>query len=146
MPIRMIMRSSRANGNDPEKKPTQILYHASRKMSTLHDLRAGKNIKVKDIVTEVRKIYPRYDKYLQSKCENSDLYGVQLMPDAMDMLCRKYAPEFLPEVDDRFDADAPNETAEPQTDTKPKRSGDRHKYRCRVECRLSDDEYKKLLC
>ncbi len=61
----------------------------------LRDLRLAKNISAKDMVTEVQKLYPKYDKTLQSKCENSCEYGVQLKPDAFDSILEKYAPELL---------------------------------------------------
>lgn len=49
----------------------------------LRELRLSKQIPAKDMVAVVQAIYPKYDKTVQSKCENGDAYGVSLRPDAM---------------------------------------------------------------
>ena len=56
----------------------------------LRELRLSKQIPAKDMVAVVQAIYPKYDKTVQSKCENGDAYGVSLRPDAMAAL---YASE-----------------------------------------------------
>ena len=52
----------------------------------LRELRLSKQIPAKDMVAVVQAIYPKYDKTVQSKCENGDAYGVSLRPDAMAAL------------------------------------------------------------
>ena len=88
----------------------------------LKDLRTAKNIPAKEMVEVVRGIYPKYDKTIQSKCENSKLYGVELKRDAMKALIDKFAPEY-----NRI------------------RKSDGHKLKCRIHCRLEDLEYEKLM-
>lgn len=41
----------------------------------LRELRLSKQIPAKDMVAVVQAIYPKYDKTVQSKCENGDAYG-----------------------------------------------------------------------
>ena len=57
----------------------------------LRELRIQKNIPAKDMVSVVKKIYPKYDKTTQSKCENPE-YGICIQPDAMQALIDLYAP------------------------------------------------------
>ena len=59
----------------------------------LRELRLSKQIPAKDMVAVVQAIYPKYDKTVQSKCENGDAYGVSLRPDAMAALYSHFAPE-----------------------------------------------------
>lgn len=58
----------------------------------LRELRLSKQIPAKDMVAVVQAIYPKYDKTVQSKCENGDAYGVSLRPDAMAALYAHFAP------------------------------------------------------
>lgn len=87
----------------------------------LRDLRVANNIPVKEMVSTVRELFPRYDKHLHSKCEHGETYGILLNPKAMDALRVKYAP------------------AKKQT-----RHG-KHKLTKRISCRLPDDLYEKFL-
>ena len=61
----------------------------------LRELRLSKQIPAKDMVAVVQAIYPKYDKTVQSKCENGDAYGVSLRPDAMAALYSHFAPELV---------------------------------------------------
>ena len=92
------------------------------KGNELRKLRLEKNIPAKDMVAVVRAIYPKYDKTMQSKCENGDEYGVSLRPDAMNALYEQFAPEQLAK--------------------KPKR--DNHRLKGRVSCRLEDADFAAL--
>lgn len=58
----------------------------------LRELRLSKQIPAKDMVAVVQALYPKYDKTVQSKCENGDAYGVSLRPDAMAALYSHFAP------------------------------------------------------
>ena len=89
----------------------------------LRELRLSKNIPVKDMVEVLKPLYPKYDKTVQSKCENGDAYGVQLRPDAMAALYKAFDPDAL---------------------TKKRKSKDQHRLTCRVSCRLETEEYVKL--
>lgn len=62
-------------------------------MTELKALRLSKNIPVKDMVEVVRKIYPKYDKTVQSKCENGDAYGIRIAKDAMEALYTAFDPK-----------------------------------------------------
>lgn len=61
----------------------------------LRELRISKQIPAKEMVAVVQELYPKYDKTMQSKCENGAEYGVAIRPDAMDALYRKFSPEAL---------------------------------------------------
>lgn len=61
----------------------------------LSQLRKHAGVKSVDMVEVVQTIYPRYDKYIHSKCENGKEYGIQLRPDATKALLQRFAPEFL---------------------------------------------------
>lgn len=89
----------------------------------LRELRVSKNIPVKDMVEIVKPLYPKYDKVMQSKCENGDAYGVQLRRDAMEALYKAFDPEAL---------------------TKKRKRKDQHRLTCRISCRLETDEYVQL--
>lgn len=122
----------RANGNSPDVSGSQlehksIIAHKSEKVkdNPLRDLRVSKNIPANDMVDTVRALFPKYDKPLQSKCEHGDEYGVNLKPKAMDALLAKYAPELLAKEKHRRDGC--------------------HRLKCKVSCRLEDDEYAKLI-
>lgn len=88
----------------------------------LKKLRTSKNIPAKDMVAVVKALYPKYDKTVQSKCENGDAYGVCLLPDAADAIIDTFAPELK---------------------HKPKKK-DTHRLTCRILCRLENDVYEEL--
>lgn len=90
----------------------------------LRDLRVSKAIPAKDMVAVVQALYPKYDKTIQSKCENGDTYGVSIRPDAMKALYERFAPERL----------------EP-----PKRTRHGlHRLTCRISARLETAVYEAL--
>ena len=89
----------------------------------LRSLRLSKNLPVRDMVEVVQSIYPKYDKTIQSKCENGDAYGVDIRPDALDALYQHFDPEGL---------------------AKPKKK-DAHRLNCRISCRLETEMYNKLV-
>ena len=77
----------------------------------------------KDMVAVVQELYPKYDKTMQSKCENGDDYGISLRPDAMKALYEKFAPG----------------------GTKAsRRKKDRHRLTGRITCRLEDADMEAL--
>lgn len=89
----------------------------------LLELRTNKDIPAREMVTEVRKLFPRFDKPLLSKCQYSDLYGVLLRDEAMTALKLKYAPESVATPSNRKDS---------------------HRLKCRISCRLQDEEFADL--
>lgn len=90
----------------------------------LRELRVTKQIPAKDMVAVVQALYPKYDKTVQSKCENGEAYGVTIRPDAMKALYERFAPERL---------EPPKKTRHGQ-----------HRLTCRITCRLEDDDYAAL--
>lgn len=85
----------------------------------LKKLRTSKNIPAKKMVDIIKAIYPKYDKTVQSKCENGDAYGVCLRKDAADAIKREFAPEI-------------------------QKKKDGHRLTCRISCRLENDVYEAL--
>ena len=90
----------------------------------LRELRISKQIPAKEMVEVVQALYPKYDKTVQSKCENGEAYGVSLRPDAMNALYTKFAPELL--------------------EARSKRKGERHRLTCRISGRLENEVYAAL--
>ena len=84
----------------------------------------AKGIQSKDMVAVVSGTYTKYDKYLQSKVENGESYGVELRNDAIDALLAVFAPEKAAEV-------------------KRKRGGG-HKLQKTIFARLPDKMYEQL--
>ena len=76
------------------------------------------------MVAVVQTLYPKYDKTVQSKCENGEAYGVTIRPDAMTALYKRFAPERL---------EPPKRTRHGQ-----------HRLTCRISCRLEDGDYAAL--
>lgn len=62
----------------------------------LRELRTEHGANARDMVKEVRKRYPKYDRSLHSKCERGDEYGVELRHDAMNLLYERFAPTNKP--------------------------------------------------
>ena len=92
--------------------------------NALRELRLAKEIPAQDMVDVVQKLYPRYDKHMQSKAERSHLYGVRICDDALSALVNAFAPEQAPQ---------PKVTAN-ENRTNP----------CRLVCRVSVEDYNLL--
>lgn len=92
--------------------------------NALKELRLRKEIPVKDMVAVVQKIYPRYDKVMQSKCEHGEDYGIELPADAMDALYEAFDPER-------------------KTAIKSRRR-DAHRLTCSIKARLETPVYEAL--
>lgn len=90
----------------------------------LRELRLAKSIPAKDMVAVVQALYPKYDKTVQSKCENGDAYGVVLRQDAMDALYARFAPELKEALQ--------------------RRRKDRHRLTCRISARLESELFQAL--
>lgn len=90
----------------------------------LRELRLSKQIPAKDMVAVVQSLYPKYDKTVQSKCENGEAYGVDIRPDAMTALYERFAPERL---------EPPRKTRHGQ-----------HRLTCRISARLETADYEAL--
>ncbi|MDO4175778.1 MAG: hypothetical protein Q4D42_13550 [Eubacteriales bacterium] len=79
-----------------------------------------------EMILLVKKQYPGFDKSLLSKCTNSQKYGVQLVPEAMKILLKRFGQEQTPE--------------KPQN----KRTSSGHRFSCRISARLPDADYAAL--
>lgn len=90
----------------------------------LRDLRVQKQLPVKEMVEVVRTLYPKFDKTVQSKCENGGSYGIALRPDAMEALYKRFAPEVL--------------------EGRRLAHKERHRLTCRISARLENDDYAAL--
>jgi hypothetical protein len=89
----------------------------------LKDLRISRALAARDMAEEVQTLYPRFDRYLLSKCEAGDQYGVEIRRDALKRLYMKFAPEAW----------------------KKRRSRDRHRRKRSFRCRLDENIYQALL-
>ena len=87
----------------------------------LKHLRISKGIPAKKMVAVVKAIYPKYDKTIQSKCENGNVYGVRLQVDAEDAICKEFAPEIK------------------------RKKKDNHRLTYRISCRLETAEWNALM-
>ena len=90
----------------------------------LQALRLSHSIPARDMTETVQKIYPRFDRYLLSKCEASEVYGVQLKTDALKALYLKYDPDGW---------------------SQRKLKGDGHKNQSRIYCRMDEATYSHLI-
>ena len=86
----------------------------------LRDLRLLSGIPAPAIADAVREIFPKFDRYLLSKCEQPDLYGVTLLPRGMKA-ARALAPEVTP------------------------KKKDGHKNQFRIYCRMDQATYNRLI-
>ena len=76
------------------------------------------------MVDVVQQIYPKYDKYIHRKCENSELYGVELTKDAMNALYAAFDPE--------------------RAAARTARRKDKHRLTCSIKARLETPVYEAL--
>ena len=89
----------------------------------LQALRLSHSIPARDMAETVQKIYPRFDRYLLSKCEASEVYGVQLKTDALKALYLKYDPDGWAH----------------------RKRKDTHKHNSRIYCRMDEATYSRLI-
>jgi hypothetical protein len=105
------------------KEPTNNVTVLPALVNPLRELRLKKAIKAVDMVSIVRRLYTRYDRHLQSKCEHTDKYGIELCKAAMDALITTYAPEELP----------------------PEKKPEFRNLPCRISCRMTVRDYNLLM-
>lgn len=86
----------------------------------LRDLRLSSGIPAPEIAAAVKEIFPKFDRYLLSKCEQPDLYGVSLLPRGMKAV-RALAPEIRP------------------------KKKDSHRNQFRIYCRMDESTYHRLI-
>ena len=78
----------------------------------------------RELVEEIQKIYPKFDKTVLCKAKNPDAYGVEICDEALKHLWQTYAPEEY---------------------AKRKRHSDGHKLTKRLSCRVDDETYEKFI-
>ena len=86
----------------------------------IRDLRLSRNLSAPEMAETVKTIYPKFDRYLLSKCEASEVYGIEMVKGAKNVLYQRYAPEKL-------------------------RKKDTRKCPHRMQCRLDDATYKAFM-
>lgn len=90
----------------------------------LRYLRVNRKIPVKDMVAVVQQLYPRFDRFLLSRCEHGGECGATIPDDALKALYEAFAPDRLKAIQGR--------------------KGDRHKLTCKVMARLDSGIYEAL--
>lgn len=86
----------------------------------LRYLRILSGIQAPAIADAVKQVFPKFDCYLLSKCEQPDLYGVTLLPRGMKA-ARALAPDVTP------------------------KKKDGHKNQFRIYCRMDQATYNRLI-
>ena len=90
-----IIKRGRSAGTETAPGAKTHFDHSSEKSyrqggmqmpNNLKELRLKTKTPAKEMVAVVQTIYPKYDMTSQSKCENSDAYGVCLTQKAMKLL------------------------------------------------------------
>ena len=90
-------------------------------MLKVKEFRQERGLSAGEMVAVVRENYPGYDKYIHSKVENPEKYGIRLVSDAERLL------------EEAFLKTAP-----------AARKPDRRRLPCRVHCRLSKGRFEQL--
>lgn len=125
-----VCKTEDSGGDHPNMITQEQKYQTAPDLSSggssgneLKDLRVSHVLAARDMAETVQALYPRFDRYLLSKCEASDQYGVELRRDALKRLYMKYAPEAW----------------------RKRRSRDRHRRKRSIRCRLDENTYQALL-
>ena len=113
-------RPQEGNGNSTQI-PDSIVQNLPPDVKAIRDFSERRHIPVSDMVEVVRTIYPKYDRFLHSRCVHGDETGVMLRPDALKTLLI------------HFREDGAKRSAE-----RPRKKPNR------VQCRLSDRLYTLL--
>lgn len=119
-------------GDHPNMITQEEIYHSAPDLSSggssgdrLKSLRVSYALAARDMAETVQALYPRFDRYLLSKCEAGDQYGVELRPNALKRLYMKFAPDAW----EKFQ----------------RRRRDRHRLTRSVRCRLEEHTYLRLM-
>ena len=125
-----VCKTEDGGGDHPNMITQESRYQSTADLSSggssgneLKDLRVSRALAARDMAEEVQTLYPRFDRYLLSKCEAGDQYGVEIRRDALKRLYMKFAPEAW----------------------KKRRSRDRHRRKRSIRCRLDENIYQALL-
>lgn len=97
----------------------------------LKEFRLSHELMAQEMVDVLQGIYPKYDKTVQSKCENTEKYGVMLAPEGIKLLYETFAP------------DEPIPTKTGSKSRTPRRDSG-NKLKCRISARLPDERLAQL--
>jgi hypothetical protein len=86
----MSIRKAPVGARAEKKTTTGIIPTQTNHVNRLRAVRQVSGMSPKQLITEIKKIYPRYDKTLQSKCEHTDDYGVQLAESTLKALEKRF--------------------------------------------------------
>ena len=109
-----------AGGGMASSQPMPIVPDLPADVKAIRALRSERHIPVADIVEVVSAIYPRFDRYLLSKVEHGEEYGIRLRADAQHELLTHFKAT--------------------EDSSKARRKPSRSKPR-RISCRLTDKAY-----
>lgn len=73
--------------------PTPIVTHLPADVKQLRDLSERRHIPTADLVEVVRTLYPKFDRFLLSRCGHGEETGVMLRPDALKALMVRFAED-----------------------------------------------------
>lgn len=102
----------------------------------LRALRITRGLTAPQMVAVVQRLYPKYDKPLQSKCEHGDEYGIDLRRDALDAIKAEFTPGT-----EQIETETAGQNE--RTQNKPRRTENR-RLPCRIYGRLSKTVYAEL--
>lgn len=106
------------------KSTNLIVTNLPDDVKAIRALRSERHIPVADIVEVVASAYPKFDRYLLSKVEHGDEYGIRLRADAERDLMMRFSSESLVRA---------------EAHRKPNRSKPK-----RITCRLMETTYEAL--
>lgn len=127
-----VCKTEDGGGDHPNMITRESKYQNTTDLSSggssgneITNLRISHALAARDMAETVQGLYPRFDRYLLSKCEATDQYGIEIKPDALKLLYMTYAP----------------------TEWKryQRRHTDRHKRTHSIRCRLDDPTFQALL-
>ena len=125
-----VCKTEDGGGDHPNMITRESKYQTAADLSSggssgneITNLRVSHALAARDMAETVQGLYPRFDRYLLSKCEAPELYGIEIRPNALERLYMKYAPEAW----------------------KKRRSRDRHRRKRSIRCRLDENIYQDLL-
>lgn len=117
-------KENRPHGEITTINTGSIIAQTTAPVNPLRKIREDTGAAPAKIIEIVRRRHPKYDKTLQSKCEHTELYGVELAKDSFDDVKRELTPE-----------EAKREAWIRQG---------RHKLNDKVSCRLSEEDSERF--
>ena len=85
-------KDTRPHGEITTINTSPIIAQTTEPVNPLRKLREDSGVTPAAMIAVVQRRHPKYDKTLQSKCERTELYGVELAKDSMEDLKRELTP------------------------------------------------------